>query len=34
MGVISVISAFATVILLYCSIIITNLKGLKKGKKF
>ena len=34
MGAISVISAFATVILLYCSIIITNLKGLKKGKKF
>ena len=34
MGVISVIAGIATVILLYCAIIITNLKGLQKGKKF
>ncbi len=34
MGVISVIAGIATVILLYCSIIITNLKGFEKGKKF
>ena len=34
MGVISVIAGIATVLLLYCSIIITNLKGLQKGKKF
>ena len=34
MGIISVIAGIATVILLYCSIIITNLKGFEKGKKF
>lgn len=34
MGVISIIAGIATVILLYCSIIITNLKGFEKGKKF
>ena len=34
MGVISIIAGIATVILLYCSIIITNLKGFYKGKKF
>ena len=33
MGVISIIAGIATVILLYCSIIITNLKGFEKGKK-
>ncbi len=34
MGVISVIAAVATVVLLYCSIIFTNIKGFDKGKKF
>lgn len=34
MEVISIIAGIATVILLYCSIIITNLKGFSKGKKF
>ena len=33
MGIISVIAGIATVILLYCSIIITNLKGFEKGKR-
>ena len=34
MGVISVISGFAAIILLYSFIIITYLKGFKKGRKF
>ena len=32
MGIISVIAGIATVVLLYCSIIFTNIKGFDKGK--